>query len=249
MKTPQPVLILGATSTTARQLAGALARRRYALYLASRDVKELERIAADIRIRYGVPVGYGRFDAEDYDSHPALVATVVQEMGTLYGVVYAAGYLGATPPGKGQTSRDAAVVISRNLTGAVSILELCAAYMEQQGRGFIVGISSVGGDRGRKRNYIYGAAKAGLNTYLQGLRHRMYGKGVRVVCIRPGYVDTPMVYGEHKGLLVASPAFVGERIARAAESGPTTVYVPFFWRYLMLVIKYTPDFIFHRTNI
>ncbi len=248
MKSKRPVLILGATSAIARQLAGALARRGYALYLASRDAEELERIAKDVEIRYGVPVRCGRFDADDYASHTELVAQVIEKMGGLYGVVYAVGYLGATP-GKAQDPLDVVRVISRNLTGGVSVLELCAAYLETTGRGFILGISSVGGDRGRKRNYIYGAAKAGLSTYLQGLRHRMYGTGVRVVCVKPGYVDTPMVYGEHKGPLVASPAAVGERIARAAESGPTTVYVPFFWRYFMLIIKYTPEFIFHRTNL
>ena len=249
MNDRKTVLILGATSSIARYVASSLAQRGYALYLASRNLDELERIAADIATRHGVPVKFGNFDADDFGSHPALVETVKREMGGLWGVVYAAGYMGAPQPDVGGRALDATKVITRNMTGAISILEVCAAHMQAQRNGFILGISSVAGDRGRKSNGIYGAAKAGLHVYLQGLRHRLAREGVRVVSIKPGLVDTPMTAGMKKGPLMASPANVGERIAKAVESGPTTVYVPSFWRYIMLIIRNVPEKIFHRTNL
>lgn len=239
---------MGATSTIARYAAASLAKRGYSLYLASRDTEEQARIAADLSVRYDVPVKQVSFNADDTASHAALIQKVISEMGGLWGVVYAVGYMGETSPGKGQSTQDAATVISRNLTGAVSVLEAAASHIEAQNGGFIIAISSVAGDRGRRKNYIYGAAKAGLATYIEGLRHRMAGKAIRVVNIKPGLVDTPMTYGMRKGLLMASPEAVGKRIASAAERGPDTVYVPFFWRYIMLIIRMMPEFIFKRVN-
>ncbi|MSQ32321.1 MAG: SDR family oxidoreductase [Dehalococcoidia bacterium] len=244
----KPVLILGATSTIARYSAMSLAKHGHPLYLASRNTEEQKRIAADITIRYGVSVRQGVFDADNIASHAQLIKNVISEMGGLWGVVYAVGYMGKTSPGKGQSIEDAASVIARNLTGAVSVIEAAAAHIESQNSGFIIAISSVAGDRGRRKNYIYGSAKAGLATYIEGLRHRMSGKAVRIVCIKPGLVDTPMTYGMRKGLLMASPAAVGERIAKATEHGHNTIYVPFFWRYIMLIIRVMPEFIFKRLN-
>lgn len=248
MNQNRPILILGATSTIARYAAMALAKRGYSLYLASRNTEEQKRIAADITVRYNVTVKQGVFDADNVTNHAQLIKNVVSEMGGLWGVVYAVGYMGETSPGKGQSVEDAASIVDRNLTGAISALEAAAAHIEAQNGGFIVAISSVAGDRGRRKNYIYGAAKAGLSTYIEGLRHRMAGKAVRVVNIKPGLVDTPMTYGMRKGLLMAAPAAVGERIARAAERGPNTVYVPFFWRYIMLIIRMMPEFMFKKMN-
>lgn len=244
----KPVLILGATSTIARYAAMSLAKRGYPLYLASRNTEEQKRIAADIMVRYPITVKQGVFDADNIASHAQLIKNVMSEMGGLWGIVYAVGYMGETSPGKGQSTEDAAAIIARNLTGAVSALEAAASHIEAQNGGFIVAISSVAGDRGRRKNYIYGAAKAGLSTYIEGLRHRMAGKNVRIVNIKPGLVDTPMTYGMRKGLLMATPAAVGERIASAAERGPNTAYVPFFWRYIMLIIRIMPEFIFKKMN-
>ncbi|MBM3934500.1 MAG: SDR family oxidoreductase [SAR202 cluster bacterium] len=245
----RPVLILGATSTIARHAALALAKRGHTIYLAGRNRDELARIAADINTRTGMPVATGRFEAGEFEGHAALLEDVLQQMGGLYGVVYAAGYQGVPHASADLRAKDAATIMSSNLTGAVSILERCAAYLERQRSGFILGISSVAGDRGRQSNYIYGASKSGLHTYLQGLRHRMAKSGVRVVSIKPGFVDTPMTAGMKKGLLMASPAKVGERIARATEKGPTTAYVPFFWRFIMLIIRNIPERIFHKTKL
>jgi decaprenylphospho-beta-D-erythro-pentofuranosid-2-ulose 2-reductase len=261
------VLILGATSSIARHTAAAFARRGHPLFLAARSAFELDRMAADLRIRYNVTVACAPFDAEDYAAHAPFFAEVVKRSGGLAGVVLAFGYLGEQE----QAARDFAAcepIISRNFTGAVSILNLCAAYFEQSGRGeegageagarevagkkdggFILAVTSVAGDVGRQSNYLYGAAKGGLNIYLQGLRNRLHAAGVRVVTIKPGFVDTPMIFGRPGLFLVARPEAVGERIARAARRGGEVVYVPGFWRFVMLALRLAPEALRKRLKL
>ncbi len=242
------VLILGATSAIARGSAAAFARRGRALYLAGRDLEELRRDAADLAIRYGVEVRFGAFDAEATEHHATFLERVGAEMGELAGVLVAFGYLGD----QGKAAADFAeteAIINRNFVGAVSILNLCAARMEQGGSGFIAGIASVAGDRGRQSNYTYGAAKGAFALYLQGLRNRLFPAGVRVLTVKPGFVDTGMTFGMPGLFLVATPAAVGERIARAAERGRDVLYVPWFWRYIMLIITHIPERIFKRLKL
>jgi short-subunit dehydrogenase len=243
----ESVLILGATSAIARATAAVFASRGDTLYLASRDEDELRRIALDIRLRYGVDVHYGLFDAESTDTHESFFKSVVTTMPNLSGVVLAFGYLGDA-----LAARDfnaGAKVIASNFTGAASILGLCADHFELLHHGFIIGISSVAGDRGRQSNYIYGAAKGALSLYLQGLRNRLYRSGVRVITIKPGFVDTAMTFGLSGMFLVASPQDIGMRIVRALDRSADVVYLPWFWRYIMLIIKLIPEFIFKRMKL
>lgn len=116
-------------------------------------------------------------------------------------------------------------------------------------RGFIIGISSVAGDRGRQSNYVYGAAKGALSLYLQGLRNRLYPRGIRVITIKPGFVDTAMTYGLSGLFLVASPQNIGERIVRSLDKSADVVYLPWFWRYIMMIIKHIPEPIFKRMKL
>jgi short-subunit dehydrogenase len=243
----EAVMILGATSAIARATAAAFASRGDTLFLASRDDEELRRIAADLRLRYGVEVHHGLFDAEATGTHEAFFKAVVAAMPNLSGVVLAFGYLGDQ-----QAARDfrvGAKVINSNFTGAVSILSHCANYFEPLHYGFIIGVSSVAGDRGRQSNYIYGAAKGALSLYLQGLRNRLYPKGVRVITVKPGFVDTAMTYGLPGMFLVASPQSIGKRIVRALDRSADVVYLPWFWCYIMLVIKLIPESIFKRMKL
>ncbi len=243
----EAVLILGATSAIASATAAAFAARGAALYLASRDIGELARIAADLRIRYNVEVHHGLFDAEATESHEAFFQAVIEAMPNLSGVVLAFGYLGDQ-----QAARDfnvGAKIIASNFTGAASILSHCANYFEPLKRGFIIGISSVAGDRGRQSNYVYGAAKGALSLYLQGLRNRLFASGVRVITVKPGFVDTAMTFGLPGLFLVASPQAVGERIVRTLEKSADVVYLPWFWRYIMLIIQHIPEPIFKRLKL
>lgn len=243
----EAVLILGATSAIARATAAAFASRGAALYLASRDLDELERIAADLRLRYGVEVRHGLFDAEATETHEVFLQTVIKEMPTLSGVVLAFGYLG--DPMAVRDFKLGAKIIASNFTGAASILSHCANYFEPLKRGFIIGISSVAGDRGRQSNYVYGAAKGALSLYLQGLRNRLFASGVRVITIKPGFVDTAMTFGLPGLFLVASPQAIGERIVGTLGKSADVVYLPWFWRYIMLIIRHIPESIFKRLKL
>jgi short-subunit dehydrogenase len=139
--------------------------------------------------------------------------------------------------------------LQTNFISAVSLLTLIANYMEGQRRGAIAVISSVAGDRGRASNYVYGSAMAAKTAFLQGLRNRMAKCGVAVLTVKPGFVDTPMTAHVPKNALFADPADVGKRIYQAMKAGQDVIYVPFFWRYIMLIIIHLPEFIFKRLSL
>jgi decaprenylphospho-beta-D-erythro-pentofuranosid-2-ulose 2-reductase len=242
------VLILGAVSAIARGVADAFARRGYDLYLAGRDLEELERLASDLQVRHGVSVDFGQFDALAMGNHAALVRGIVTEVGELAGVVWAVGYMPAQEEALSDPSQVRRIV-DTNFTAAMSVLDACAANLVNMGSGFIVAISSVAGDRGRQSNYYYGAAKGALTLYLQGLRNRLYPTGVRVLTVKPGFVDTSMTWGLPGLFLVASPEQVGGAIASAVERGRDVLYVPWFWRYIMLIIRHIPERLFKRLKL
>ncbi|TCV90101.1 SDR family oxidoreductase [Sulfurirhabdus autotrophica] len=241
------VLILGATSAIARATAAAFAAKGNDLYLAARDKDELERTAADLQIRYGVKVSYGLFDAEAIETHEPFFQDVVQEMHGISGVVLAFGFLGDQLAAR--DFKTGAKIIANNFTGAASFLSICANYFEPLQFGFIIGITSVAGDRGRQSNYVYGAAKGALSLFLQGLRNRLFSSGVRVITVKPGFVDTAMTFGMPGLFLVASPEYVGNRIVGALNKSSDIIYLPWFWRYIMLIIKHIPEFIFKRMKL
>ena len=241
------VLILGATSAIARATAASFAAKGHDIYLAARDMDELKRTASDLQIRYGVTVGFGLFDAEATATHEAFLPSVVAEMQGLSGIVLAFGYLGDQLAARDFKTGEK--IIAANFTGAASILSHCANHFEPIKKGFIIGISSVAGDRGRQSNYVYGAAKGALSIYLQGLRNRLFPHGVRVITVKPGFVDTAMTYGMPGLFLVASPQAIGERIVGALSKSADIVYLPWFWRYIMLIIKHIPEPIFKRLKL
>ena len=140
--------------------------------------------------------------------------------------------------------------LNTNLTGAIAILERFAVLFEERKAGFIAALSSVAGDRGRKMNYIYGASKAGLSAYLQGLRNRLHGSNIQVTTIKPGFMDTPMTYGmDLPQLLVASPETAGNAIVRAILKKKDIAYIPFFWKYIMWIIRSIPEWQFKKMSV
>lgn len=235
------ILILGATSSIARACAAEFAARGDTLYLASRDTEELTRIAMDLRVRFSIKVHMGHFDIEDLKSHALFLENVLATLKTLDGVGLACGYLDSVAQSQ--------QMITCNFSGAVSILNYCADYFAQQKHGFIIGLSSVAADRGRQSNYVYGAAKAGLTIYLQGLRHRLLPLGIQVLTVKLGFVDTAMTFGLPGLFLVAQPQTIAKKILQALKHKQHTIYLPWFWRYIMLIIKAIPEKIFKYFRI
>ncbi|MEK7793184.1 MAG: SDR family oxidoreductase [Candidatus Hydrogenedentota bacterium] len=240
------IVILGATSAIARAIAIEYARRGHALVLAARDVVENEAIAADLRVRYDVPAHALTWDAVDYDAHVPFVGKCAELLGEIEGVVLCNGYMDDQQVA--QREWDAACrTIDATFTGSVSVLEKFAAFLEKRRSGWIAALSSVAGDRGRQSNYIYGSAKAGLSTYLQGLRNRLHHAGVHVCTVKPGFVDTKMTFGQVP--FAASPESAAKAIVRAIDRRKNVVYVPWFWRYIMLIIRSIPEWQFKRMKM
>ncbi len=245
------VLVLGATSPIARGVAEGLARRGHDLCLAARVREEAERIAADLRLRFGITASAVAFSAEAVETHAALLHALGETGGgsvELAGVVLAVGALGDAELAT-RSFVEAAKVIDVNYRGAVSLLTHAAARLEARGEGFIVVVSSVAGDRGRKSNYVYGSAKAGLTAYTQGLRARLHEVGVQVLTVKPGFVDTAMTFGKPGVFAVADPRIVGEQIVEALERGENVIYLPRFWRGIMTVLRHVPEAIFKRLDL
>ena len=226
MSSPPPgprrtVLILGATSAIARAVASEFGRRGFDLLLAGRDTEELELLAADLRIRHGVGAAALPFEALAYETHARFLEECqAASAGTIEGAVLCFGTLGD------QASAQA------DFAHAREILET----------NFVA-------DRGRQSNYIYGAAKAGLSAYLQGLRNRLFPAGVRVVTIKPGFVDTAMTFGRPGMFLVASPEAVARRIVGAITGREDVAYVPRFWRLVMILLRLVPEALFKRMRL
>jgi decaprenylphospho-beta-D-erythro-pentofuranosid-2-ulose 2-reductase len=237
------VLILGGTSTIARAIAAELAARGFDLALAGRDAAELAAGAADLRLRHGITTSVHLIDALAVESHAAALAPCLTP--DLRGVVLAFGYLGDQR--RAETDAvEARRILDTNLTGCITALNAVAAHLAETGGGFVCALSSVAGDRGRRSNYVYGAAKAGLTAYLSGLRSRFASAGVRVLTVKAGVVDTRMSVGMPGAGLAASPASVARAIVRAILRGRDVVYVPWFWRWIMLVIRLIPERIFKK---
>lgn len=234
----QSILILGATSSIARACSEILASRQCKLFLASRNIAELERIATDLRIRFSIEVEYAFFDITQIDSHTVFFEKLIEKMGVIDGLIMAVGWVDKFEYRK---------VIATNFTGPVSFLEHFAKYLVIQKKGFIIGLSSVAGDRGRKPNYVYGACKSALTTYLQGLRNSFYPSKIQILTIKLGLIDTKMVFGGKYPLyLAADPKKTATKIIRALDKEKESVYIPGIWRILMLIIRLIPEKIFKR---
>ncbi|MEB3330845.1 MAG: SDR family NAD(P)-dependent oxidoreductase, partial [Candidatus Sericytochromatia bacterium] len=219
---PGAVVIVGATSAIARAVALRLARAGTPLRLGGRDDAEVAAVAADIRVRHGVPVGTFRWEARE----PATLDNLVQALeGDIAGVLVAVGSLPDQRLAEQEPERLRAA-FEANLTGPALACEVAAAALEAQGRGWLCGLGSVAGDRGRQSNYLYGAAKGGFEVYMQGLRHRLAPRGISVTLVKPGFVDTAMTHGRPGLFLVATPEAAARGILRAIARRSAVAYVP-----------------------
>ncbi|MDI3307962.1 MAG: SDR family NAD(P)-dependent oxidoreductase [Acetobacteraceae bacterium] len=241
-------LMLGASSSVARAFAREAAAHGADLLLAGRDMEDLERQAADLRIRHGVQAVPLRFDARDFAAHAAFVQDCdARAKGTL-NVFLAFG----TMPAQAEADRDpglAAAMVEANFTGAASILAALAPMLEARRGGTVVALGSVAGDRGRPRNYLYGATKAALHTYLQGYAARLSRAGVRVLCLKAGVMDTAMTWPLPRLPFMVSPQEFAAAAWRLAERGSGSAYLPRIWWPVMTMIRMIPARIFNRLDL
>ncbi|MEM9065842.1 MAG: SDR family NAD(P)-dependent oxidoreductase [Planctomycetota bacterium] len=247
MSGPRRVLITGATSAIARALADRLAARGDRIVLAARDDEEAGRTANDLRLSRGAEVFAIRFDAEEVGAGKRVVETAAETLGGLDGVYVVHGAMWPQEDAERDPTLAARMAVI-NLASPAEILHAAADRVPDK-TGFLCAVSSVAGDRGRPSNFAYGAGKAGLDALCHGLRGRLLGRGVRVTLVKPGFVDTAMTWGLSGMFLVAPPERVAASIDRAAVRGKAVVYTPFFWRWIMLIIRLIPRPVFDRLGM
>ena len=242
------VLIIGATSAIAQEVAKHFAAAGDDLFLVGRSPEKLATVAEDLQVRGARRVETFVLDVNDFSRHREMLNAAEETLGPLDVVIVAHGIM----PDQKAMEQDVDLALDMyktNFLSVVSLLTPIANEFEARGRGTIAVISSVAGDRGRQSNYVYGASKAALTAFTSGLRNRLSKAGVNVITVKPGPVDTPMTAHMRKGLLMASPEKVGRDIYQAILKGKDVVYTPWFWRWIMCVIVHIPERIFKRMNL
>lgn len=241
------VLIVGATSAIAHETAKVFASDGAELFLAGRSQEKLADVQNDLKVRGAKRVETFLLDLSDFERHQEMIQAAIDRLGGLDMVLIAHGTLGDQQLCQ-QSVEKTLEEFTNNCTSVIALLTILGNYFERQNHGCIAVISSVAGDRGRQSNYVYGAAKGAVSIFLQGLRGRLARSGVSVVTVKPGLVDTPMTASLKKGLLFASPRRVGKGIYEAMKKGKDVVYVPWFWRPIMWVVRAMPERVFKKLS-
>lgn len=238
-------LVLGATSTIAQATMRHFAPKSARFYLVGRQESTLNIVAQDLLARGAAEVEIYVCQLADSTCHASMLERAWKHWGGFDCTLLAFGSL----PDQQICQQDwqaASEALEINFVAPTSLLHYLAHYYQRRGSGTIAIISSVAGDRGRQSNSYYGAAKAGLNAFASGLRGQLASSGIRVLTIKPGMVDTRMTAHLPKNLLFASAQSVGKDLAKALRRNSDVIYLPSFWRLIMLVIKCLPEGIFKR---
>ena len=244
------IVIVGATSTIASQCARIWVERdSVELTLVGRDEASLKRLAKDLKVRNKSTVV--KVETLDF-AKPRQIQTLVDSLyskSAVDVVLIAHGVM----PEQSDAQKSLTVIkneVEINSTSVMMFAEAFASAMDQAGIGHIAIIGSVAGDRGRRTNYIYGATKALLATYAEGLAHRFANDAVKVSLIKPGPTSTAMTAKlAAQGRKLADPAVVASQIVQGLDKYKPVIYAPGVWRYIMFVIRHLPRSVFNRLNV
>lgn len=241
------ILIFGATSAMAQSIARLWAADGASFYLVGRNLERLEVVRADLVARGAAAVGCRVLDFADIAAYESVVTDAAAELDGLTLTLVAHGEL--TDQARAET--DAGYMVEQmrvNLLSCLVAIHHAANHLAARRGGTIVIIGSVAGDRGRRSNYVYGAAKSALAAYAEGLRARLAPVGVRVLLVKPGLIDTPMTANIRKNRLYSTPDVVARDVVRAVARGRDVIYTPFFWRYVMLGVRLLPGSLFKKVR-
>ena len=216
--------------------------------LVGRSTNRLTAVAQDLLTRGALAVDTWVMDLDDTAGHPEMLTIAAERLGRIDVALIAHGVLGD------QTAAEAdfevaAAILHTNFISTVSLLTWLGNYFQAQRAGTLAVVSSVAGDRGRKSNYVYGASKGALNIFLEGLRNRIDRDGVQVLTIKPGFVATPMTAHVAHNALFATPDQVAVGILNAVERRRDVAYVPWFWAWIMLLVRAIPGSRFKKMNM
>jgi decaprenylphospho-beta-D-erythro-pentofuranosid-2-ulose 2-reductase len=243
------VVFLGATKGMGRALARKMVERGDRLHLLGRDLADLARSARDLELRgpVGTMVTYSSCDLSDPDGFDSAIGEADAQLHDFDVAVVTAGLFGtqeALETDRALTAR----VLTADFTNTVLFCEIVRTVLLARGGGTLCVFSSIAGERGRKKIVIYGAAKAGLSAYLEGLDHRFRSKGLRTVCVKPGFVRTSMTEGLPVPPFACDAEAVAAPVLKAIDRGTPVVYVPTVWALVMLVIRQLPRFVMRRVD-
>ena len=242
------VAILGATKGIGRSLARACAERGDRLVLLGRNLEDLQRSASDLEIRGAQrPVGTIVCDLHRPDEFSQALDDADRLLDPLETVAITSGKF-STQEEMEQDGKLTADILSVNFTNTIMFCELARQRLLVHGGGTLCVFSSVAGDRGRKSVILYGAAKAGLSHYLEGLDHKFRAAGLRTICVKPGFVKTSMTAGLTAPPFAVGPDPVARRVLKAIDHGTPVVYAPWIWQWVMLLIRYLPRFVMRKIS-
>ena len=242
------ILIIGATSAMAHEAARCFAREGAELFLVGRNAEKLKAVQGDLLVRGARRAEIYVCELAHQEEHHKFINEAIATLTHLDAVLIAHGNLSDQEKCQ-QQAHETVKELNLNFLSAASMLTLLANYFELQGKGTLAVIGSVSGDRGRQSNYVYGTAKAALAVFLQGLRNRLHPAGVKVITLKPGFVASPMTaHMKHNALFVSSEK-AGQAVYRAMKQGKDVVYIPGFWRCIMLMIIHIPEGIFKKLKL
>lgn len=239
------ILIIGANSAIAKATARLYAESGAELFLIARNEERLKELAEDLNVRGATISGILALDLSKIAEHKKALESAIHALEKIDLALICHGDLPDQKACEGNF-KTAQKAITVNGLSTISLLTVLADVFKTQGFGSIAVITSVAGDRGRQPNFVYGAAKALVSTYLQGLRGALLPFGVHVLDIKPGLVDSPMTAGLEKGALWSSPELIAECIVSGVRRKRLTIYAPGYWRLIMMVVSSIPEFIFQR---
>jgi decaprenylphospho-beta-D-erythro-pentofuranosid-2-ulose 2-reductase len=240
------VLILGATSSVAVELAKIYAQKDHSLQLAARSVDRLAPLKSDLAIRFNCRADLFEFDVEDTAQHQRFYDSLSVKPDI---VVCLFGVLGDQLKAQ-DVWTEALQILTVNYVGAVSILNIIAKDFKNRRTGIIVGVSSVAGERGRQSNFLYGSAKAGFTAYLSGLRNQLSQFNVHVITVKPGFIKSKMTANiTTPKILTASSRTVAQAIVKAVTKRKDVVYSLWIWRWIMMAIKLIPESVFKKLKL
>lgn len=242
------ILIIGATSAIAQETAKLYAAQGHRFFLVARNPNKLSIITDDLYTRGASNVESAILDLNQTDQHKALIQQSLKHLNTLDIILIAHGTLPNQTELQNSYEKTLECIQS-NALSVISLLTILANILETQKHGCVAILSSVAGDRGRQSNYIYGSAKAMVSVFTEGLRNRLFKHGIHLVTLKPGFVDTPMTAEFPKGPLWAKPQAIAKIIEKSINQKQNIVYAPFFWRFIMIIIKSIPEFIFKRLSL
>lgn len=242
------ICIFGATSSIAQSLIHLFNGPDISFVLFGRNLQKLEVVREDILSKNKSKVFLEKFDLKDFNLHKIYVEKTINFLGGLDLCIFAYGWL----PDNRKLESCSELIFENFIVNSFSIISISSHvvnYFEKEGRGTLAVISSVASERGRRSNYYYGSAKSSLDVFLEGLRHRFAKTKISIITIKPGLVDTPTTHHLKKNLFFASPETVAKDIFDAIIRKKSVVFTPFYWKYLMLIIKLLPRSLFYNLKL